>query len=376
MTAKPRVLFVMKGPGFYRSTFLDHLTEHFDVTAVFTTRPSEVVGRHHAHFADTNTARYRSVYVRGVKFGKFKVGLEMPRELRETYDAVVVCLLDDIIALQFLEFCLRTGREYLMSLDGVGRRNRTLDLVFGRYLRGAKACLSPSAATDEMIVELAGNALPLRRYTLSSIAAAAVDETVLASHQKAALRGQLGLPTDMPTIVSVGQMVPRKGPDVLIAAMREVSRPCSVVFVGGEPSQDLVDLVEAQGSPHRYSFVAYVPPEMVASYYRMSDVFAMPTRGDSWGLVVIEAMSHGLPVVTTTACGAGVELVDQSVGVLIDPDDPPALGRALQALLDDADGTADRAQASLEKARSCTIEEMSLACGAAVREFSSLSVAN
>ena len=50
--------------------------------------------------------------------------------------------------------------------------------------------------------------------------------------------------------------------------------------------------------------------EELSEYYKAADLFVLPTREDIWGLVINEAMNYGLPVITTTACVAGQELVE------------------------------------------------------------------
>lgn len=62
--------------------------------------------------------------------------------------------------------------------------------------------------------------------------------------------------------------------------------------------------------------------EELSEYYKAADLFVLPTREDIWGLVINEAMNYGLPVITTTACVAGQELVQQEEnGYLVDGED-------------------------------------------------------
>jgi len=48
-------------------------------------------------------------------------------------------------------------------------------------------------------------------------------------------------------------------------------------------------------------------------YYKLADIFVLPTREDIWGLVINEAMAYGLPIVTTNKCNAGLELVKNGI---------------------------------------------------------------
>ena len=74
-----------------------------------------------------------------------------------------------------------------------------------------------------------------------------------------------------------------------------------------------------------------------ANHFRWADVFVLPTLVDCWAMVVNEALHHGVPVVTTTAAGAGELIADGASGLLVPPADPAALRAALAELLADPD---------------------------------------
>ena len=94
-------------------------------------------------------------------------------------------------------------------------------------------------------------------------------------------------------------------------------------------------------------------------YYRASDVFVLPTRGDVWGLVVVEAMSCGLPVITTNKCIAGLELVEQGINGYIYPvDNIAALAEDIEECFKEKHTLALMSKAALEKSKDYTIEIM------------------
>lgn len=63
----------------------------------------------------------------------------------------------------------------------------------------------------------------------------------------------------------------------------------------------------------------------LTQYYKAANLFVLPTREDIWGLVINEAMSFGLPVITTNKCNAGLELLDEDCGLIIDNVENPVL---------------------------------------------------
>jgi starch synthase len=82
-------------------------------------------------------------------------------------------------------------------------------------------------------------------------------------------------------------------------------------------------------------FLGFKEYPALAEIYQQADLFVLPTRRESFGLVLAEAMAAGLPIVSTRV-GAVPEVVrDGETGVLIPPDDPEACARAINSLLDD-----------------------------------------
>nr|WP_246505374.1 glycosyltransferase family 4 protein [Coralloluteibacterium stylophorae] len=139
-------------------------------------------------------------------------------------------------------------------------------------------------------------------------------------------------------IVAVGSLIPRKGFDVLIAALG-LLHPLSwqLRIVGGERDAATAAALRGQvRSLHlddRVRFVGEVAdtaPELADA-----DVFALPSRHEGYGMVFAEAMAHGLPVVACRA-GAVPEVVPDTAGLLVPVDDVQALADALRRLIGDA----------------------------------------
>lgn len=81
------------------------------------------------------------------------------------------------------------------------------------------------------------------------------------------------------------------------------------------------------------TFAGRVPAEELADHYRLCDVFAMPSTGEGFGIVFLEAMACGKPVIGGTRDAAVDALRHGELGVLVDPEDPVQLRDALIAVL-------------------------------------------
>lgn len=140
-----------------------------------------------------------------------------------------------------------------------------------------------------------------------------------------------------PLIFTVGRHVYYKGFDVLLEAMQQI--PALLIIGGTGPlTAQLKSKAAALGVVDRVHFAGYIPDEELIAYYDACDVFTMPStdRSEAFGLVQLEAMHLGKPVVSTRL-GTGVEFVnvDGETGLLVPPRDVAALRAALRRLLDD-----------------------------------------
>ena len=141
-------------------------------------------------------------------------------------------------------------------------------------------------------------------------------------------------------LLAVGAVIPRKGYDVLVAALARLARlrwRLVIAGDGGRSPETLRGLeaeIAAFDLADRITLLGAVSSEQLASIYQRCDLFVLPSRFEGYGMVFAEAIAHGLPVVGTTA-GAIPETVPDAAGVLVPPDDVEALAAALRRLIED-----------------------------------------
>ncbi|MCI0370918.1 MAG: glycosyltransferase [candidate division NC10 bacterium] len=158
------------------------------------------------------------------------------------------------------------------------------------------------------------------------------------AEDRAALRRRLDLPADGPLLITVRNLVPRMGLDDLIRAMAAVTAafPEAMLLIGGDgPLRgDLGRLAETVGVAARTRFLGYVPEEHLPDLLRAADLFVLPTRMlEGFGLVTVEALACGTPVVGTPV-GATPELLGPlGAGLLLSGVGPAPLSEGILARL-------------------------------------------
>lgn len=164
------------------------------------------------------------------------------------------------------------------------------------------------------------------------------------------LRERYGL-GDRPTILCLSRLVPRKGQDVLIAAMREIRDRVDgavLVIAGGGPYEDkLRGLAAALEVSDSVVFTGRVPSAELAAHHTIADVFAMPcrTRGagldvEGLGIVYLEASATGVPVVAGRSGGAPETVLEGKTGRVVDGRKVTEIADALVDILADRDAAA------------------------------------
>jgi glycosyltransferase involved in cell wall biosynthesis len=130
-------------------------------------------------------------------------------------------------------------------------------------------------------------------------------------------------------VAAIGRLVRQKGVDVLLRAMVEVPQVRLTIAGTGALESDLRRIVTQLGLDHRVDFVGWVD---AASIFRQVDAVALPSRNEGLPLVLLEAMHVGLPVIATWVGSVAEAIEDGKTGLLVPPEDPLALARALNHL--------------------------------------------
>lgn len=157
-------------------------------------------------------------------------------------------------------------------------------------------------------------------------------------------RRVLNLPPDHPVVGWVGRLHPGKGPDVALRAFAAAPRDATLVFIGDGPARgSLETLAESLGVNGRVRFAGRVPG--AGRLLRSLDAFLMSSWSEGTPMVILEAMSAGVPIVTT-AVGGIPDVVSAAEAVLVPAGDVGGLCRGLSSVLEDPEGAAQRARAA------------------------------
>jgi D-inositol-3-phosphate glycosyltransferase len=177
-----------------------------------------------------------------------------------------------------------------------------------------------------------------------------VDLDLFRPISRGAARAAIEVPADESVVLFVGRIDPIKGIDTLIEAAdlllarQSLQPPPTFILVGGDLDDDgnpvgplahVAEAVARHGISERFRLVGSQPQDRLPLFYSAADVTVVPSRYESFGLVAVESLASGVPVVASRAGGLRFTIDEGETGFLVKPQSPPALADALQEILGD-----------------------------------------
>jgi len=198
-------------------------------------------------------------------------------------------------------------------------------------LRAADAVISVSRAMADIAV-----ALGARREKVHVIPNG-VDTSLFRPVPREEARRLLALPSDVPLVVTVANMLPAKGHHDLLEAAAALPADVHLVFVGPAPNAAylarLKAIVAQRGLTRRVHFMGKRSQQEVAACLNAADVHVLASYSEGCPNVVLESLACGTPVVGTTVGGIPDIVTTGRNGLLVPPGNPSALTGALRAAL-------------------------------------------
>ncbi len=171
----------------------------------------------------------------------------------------------------------------------------------------------------------------------------ATDRITVARPGNDPMRPSRGSGEESVHLLAVGSIVPRKGYDVLVAALAELKDLPWRLSIVGDPTRDEecsraldrdIDRLDLRSRVERLGAVSHAA---LAKLYDRTDLFVLPSRFEGYGMAFADAIASGVPVIAART-GAIPETVPAQASILVPPDDVPALASVLRRLLENQAG--------------------------------------
>ena len=166
-----------------------------------------------------------------------------------------------------------------------------------------------------------------------------IDEAIFKPRDKRALRQKYGFSPNEKIIVCVSRLIPRKRVDSVIRATdhlaQEVPELRLIAIGDGSQRQELEELITELDIQHRVELKGWLPQHEIPDYLSLADVFVSPPDFEGLGIVFIEALACGVPVIGSSVGGIPDIIEDGKNGILVPPGDVDKLAQAIKKVLED-----------------------------------------
>lgn len=351
-----KALFITNIPAPYRIDFFNALGKKYDLTVVFEARRAKGI---RFNWNEESISHFRPIFLSDGEIDEKRINPAIFRYVKKgAYDHIVATSYGYYTEMAALLYMGAAGIPYYLELDGGVARPGEAALkraVKKRIIGKALGVFSSSASTDRVLTHYGLPADKLIRYPFTSLHEAELRAAAPDEEEKRAAKKELGICEPF-AVLAVGQFIRRKGFDLLLKAAKDLPGDIGFYLAGAAPTEEYLSLSRGMDNVH---YLGFLEAERLKAYFTACDLFALPTREDMWGLVVNESMAGALPVITTTACVSGMELiVSGENGFLIPPEEVGPLSDRIKTLYDDPALRRRMAENALGSIRPYTIEGM------------------
>lgn len=257
------------------------------------------------------------------------MALRLGQRLQEVRPDLLLFTHVHMLRLARLTRLFRPGAKVAVLGHGVEVWKELPESIRG-WMQKADAVVAPSGFTRDKIVEMNG-VDPARTWVIAH----GLDAAWAAGAQA----GSSGTGKRLLSVTRLGIADAYKGVDVMLRALPAVleRHPETDYVIAGEGSDRprLEKLAGELGLGKRVEFCGEVEGSKLHSLYAGADVFVLPSQREGFGIVFLEAMSYGLPVVAAHAGGTVDVVLHGVTGLLVPPEQPGTLAEAVNGLLDD-----------------------------------------
>jgi glycosyltransferase involved in cell wall biosynthesis len=323
-----KVLFLTNIPSPYTTNFFNELGKSVDLTVVY---ERERAADRSSSWGDGEIINFKKIVLKGLKKGNEQsLSFGILKHLKRNYDYIILGSFTTptgILAVLWMK--LFRIKYSLFSEGGIAKNGKGIkELIKKIIIRRANLYLSSCKLGDEYFVQYGADKDKIRRIIFTTLYEHDIEPNADFIENRT---------NNIPKLIAVGRFIESKGFMGLIEVSREINKdyPHELHIVGSGTEKDkYINYINDYKLNNIY-VIDQLDKDALLKYYRESDIFVLPTKSDTWGLVIIEAMSQGLPIITTNTCVAGREFVDQNSGLLYDYSNLIELKNSLVQLIND-----------------------------------------
>lgn len=312
-------------PSPYRINFFNELGKECDLEVIFEAEKAPKINTD--WYKDNNILNFTPVFLKKGIIEEKKINLKILKYVNKDSDLLIFTNYSYFTEMFALIVAKILRKKYILQIDGgiISYSESFFKKRLKKFLISNAYCyLSPSKESDNFLIYYGALKKKINRYYFTSLYQNDIIECPVEKKDKQKIKKELMI-NERKIILSVGQFIYRKGFDWMIDAYKNLDKEIGIYIIGGAATQEYLNLKNKHKMDNLH-FIDFMDKNEILQWYRAADLFVLPTREDIWGLVINEALSQGLPTVTTDKCVAGLELiVNKKNGFIVKCEDEKSL---------------------------------------------------
>lgn len=356
-----KVLITTNIPSPYFVDYANELAKYVDLTVVFELKCA--FDRDKKWQNDRTNFQFKYVFLGAKKINSesglsFKIFKYLNNNL---FDRIIIAnplTCTGILAILYLK---KRKIPYIIQSEGgfKGSGKGFKERLKKYLLKSADYYLTGMGGTNDYFMAYGGTLNRLKKYNFSSLKAKDVLYNHVSKREKAKIKKMLGIKYKN-MILYVGQFIDRKDIPTLLKAFKNFDNNTCLILVGGNKTNEY-GKIEHSLHLHNVFYIPFTTKEKTIEYFKAADIFVLPTKEDTWGLVINEAMTFGLPVISTNKSIAAVQLIENGInGYLVDKGDYKKINYYLIKILNNVHLKKTMSINNIKKMKDYTIEKMAL----------------
>lgn len=326
-----KVLIVFNHPAPYKVRLFNELSKTFDLHVIF--ERGSASDRNKGFYFEEKY-NFTTHKIHGIKIGtEGMLSTGVKKHIKKNkYDLIIMNGYSHYPEMNAISYLKKNRIPYALYINGgtIKKESALKTKIKRHYISQASAYFSPDKESDKYLVHYGADSNVIYNYPYSTIYES---EIVKEKPNKDDLRKKLGIDFDK-VFVSAGQLIKRKNYLSLVSEWKKFPGNYGLFLIGdGKQRKEIEDLIKKENLT-TVVLTGFLSREKMFEYFRAADAFLFPSKEDIYGHVINEAMSQGLPVVSTNKVNSAVKLIkDGSNGYLLEKLEGTSFEKALEDVL-------------------------------------------
>ncbi|HBF68113.1 MAG TPA: hypothetical protein DDW20_02180 [Firmicutes bacterium] len=350
-----KILFVFNHPAPYKVRLLNELNKYFDLTVIFERNVNK--DRQNSFYFEKEY-KFKTIEIKGIKLGNenfFSTGIKNHIK-KNKYDLIIMNGYSTFAEMMAINYLKKKHIPYCLYINGGIIKEKESSLkkyIKTKYISGANFYLSPDENSNKYLSYYGADPTKIHNYTYSTIYQSEVLKQLLTSKEIDELKTKLNLDSCYKEIyISAGQLIKRKNYFNLLKSWTKDKTKLLLIFGDGKQRKLMQNYIN-KNDINNVKLMGFCGRNTLFNYYKIANAFIFPSNEDIYGHVINEAMSQGLPIISSKNINSSKKLIkDGYNGLFLDDISCSSVGKALDKVKD------IKRENCLKIANKNTIEEM------------------